>query len=385
LQNTLSQNMFAPLSFYTILDPSKILESEELDAFVGSRSKNPFLLGGFISQSMESNYAEGWKPLFLVIKSKGKIVGTAPLMIREKMGIRFAQLFPNTYATDFNADSYYLDAVIESIFHYLFESLNCQFVRFLLSAESPNLKIIERQCKVHGISCSSGNQYTHYNIPVESTWDEFQKKKGRRRIIRQIECKLDAIGPWDVEYVDDVSQHSEVLGELLEIERKSWKAQEPEVIAKTTEELLMAWAGSENVPRTKTDFKCSVWFLKINDERVAYTFVIRYKGTAFVHKTSYDERYKKFYVGKYINNVAIRDMFNEGLIKSIDFMSSFPFMSFWTPLSSYVVEVKMWKGNLAVLWKFLRLSTIVSKFMKARAKSPIKGKILLKSLSGVLE
>jgi hypothetical protein len=253
-----------------------------------------------------------------------------------------------------------------------------------LSAESPNQKIIGRHCKVHGISCSSNNQYIHYNIPVESTWDDFQKKKGRRRIIRQIECKLDNIGPWSVEYIEDVSQHPEVLEKLLEIERKSWKAKEPEFIERTTEELLMTWAGSESIPRTKTDFKCSVWFLKVNDERVAYTFAIKYKETAFIHKTSYDERYKRFYVGKYINHISIRDIFNGGMIKTIDFMSSFPFMSFWTPLSSSVVEFKMWKGNLVSLWKFLRLSTVASKFLKARAKLPVKESRLLKSFSAVL-
>jgi hypothetical protein len=59
LQNTLSPNMFAPLSFQPISDPSKILESQEIDAFVDSRNKNPFLLGGFITQLLASNHAIG--------------------------------------------------------------------------------------------------------------------------------------------------------------------------------------------------------------------------------------------------------------------------------------------------------------------------------------
>ena len=151
------------------------------------------------------------------------------------------------------------------------------------------------------------------------------------------------------------------MNKLLDVERRSWKALEPTVLAETEEELLMAWEGSQIITKTKPDFKCSAWFLQINNKTVAYTFVIRYNGMAFIPKTSYDDRYKKIYVGKYINNVAIRDMFNEGQVKTIDFMSEYSFMSFWTSSCLTHVEFSMWNGLLGKLVKWCLSNSFVLK------------------------
>ena len=62
------------LSAHAISDPSKILESEEVtDAFVNNWSKNPFLLGGFISQFMRSNRVRGGLRLFLLSKQMKRL------------------------------------------------------------------------------------------------------------------------------------------------------------------------------------------------------------------------------------------------------------------------------------------------------------------------
>ena len=142
-----------------------------------------------------------------------------------------------------------------------------------------------------------------------------------------MEQKLDQIGPWRIVYVENVSNRPDVLEKILDVERMSWKESwRSRMTMATDEDLLMIWRGSQFVARTKTDFKCSVWLLQINHETAAYSFVIKHKGTAFITKTSYDNRYRKFYVGKYINHIAIRDMFNEGQIKTIDFMTALPFI-----------------------------------------------------------
>ena len=84
------------LSLYAISDPSKILELEEvIDAFVNKWSKNPFLLGGFISQFITSNRLREGAPFVLVVKADEKIIGIAPLMIKKRLGMRFAQFFPS--------------------------------------------------------------------------------------------------------------------------------------------------------------------------------------------------------------------------------------------------------------------------------------------------
>ena len=349
------------LSIYSISDPSKILESRDvLDKFTEEYSKNPFLFAGFISQFMKSNRVRGWTPFILVVKANEQIVGTVPLMIKNKLGMRFAQFCMDySFCPDIVVNDRYRNAIIGCIFEYLFKTLNCRFVNFYLSSESPNLKTIKKQCKVNRICYSSYNQSKHFIIPVEATWGEFLEKKGRRRIIRQIERKMDELGEWEIEYVENVNNNPDIFKRIIDIEKKSWKGHTTDVLMSTAEEILMAWKGSQIVAQTKTDFKCSAWFLLINGEAVAYTYVIKYKGTGLIHKTSYIERYKKFYVGKYIVNVAICDMFNEGQIKTIDFMGDFAFMSFWTSFSKNYVKVMMRKGTLALLVERSRSNTFL--------------------------
>jgi hypothetical protein len=339
-----------------ISDPSNILELEEiLDDFVNKWSKNPFLLDRFLSQFIRSNRLKGGRPFVLVVKADKKIIGIAPLVIKNQLGMRFVEFFLSWwFSPDFIVDDQYREACMGYVVEYLFQSLNCVFARFYLPSESSNLETLEQQCKVRGIKFSVKNQFGHCILPVECTWNEFQEKKGRRRIIRQIERKLNQIGLWKIEYVENASNRQDVLEKILAVERMSWKESWRNGMQMTTDEdLLMAWEGSQIEAKTTTDFKCSVWFLEINSETVAYTFVIKYKGTAIITKTSYDNRYRKFYVGKYIMHVTIRNLFNEGQIKNIDFMTELPFMSFWTSLTLNYVRVLMYKSNLLSLERLL--------------------------------
>jgi Acetyltransferase (GNAT) domain len=180
-----------------------------------------------------------------------------------------------------------------------------------------------------------------------------------RRIIRQIERKLDELGEWEVEYFDDISDRPDLFGKILYVEKRSWKGQTPKVLIVTAEEILNALSGSQIVPKSKPEFKCGAWFLQINGKAVAYTYVIKYRGRALIHKTAYDDTYRKSNVGKYIMNIAIRDMFNEGQVKTINFMGDFAFMEFWTSLSSNYVKVFLRKGNVAPLVKSLKVFNIV--------------------------
>ena len=355
------------LLFNTISTRSRILElGNDLDAFASKFSENPFLLSGFISQFIRSKRFSGWAPFILVVKENQKIVATAPLMIKKQLGLRFASFFPNGwFAPDFVIDDLRSETCIDYVVDYLFKTLNCQYARFYLPAESPNLETLERQCRVRGISFSTKNQSGHRVLSVDCTWQQFQEKRGRRRIVRQIEHKLNQIGSWKIEYVEDVNNRTDILQKILAVEKMSWKESwRNRMQIATDEELLMVWEGSQISTRSATDLKCSVWFLQINRETVAYTFVVKYKGTAFITKTCFDNRYRKFYVGKYLMHIVIGDIFNERQIKTIDFMTDLPFLSFWTSLSLTHVEGLMWKGHLANFVEQLRSNTFTSKVLK---------------------
>jgi hypothetical protein len=355
------------LSFSAISDPLKILElREEIDAFVNKWSSNPFLLSGYLSRFMRSNRISGWTPFVLVAKADEKIVALAPLMIKKRLGMGFVRFSQNYWFTpDFVVDKQYREAFIDSVFEYLFRALNCQFASFCLSVLSQNLKTLKQLSKVNGVSFFAKNQPGYCVLPVECSWAEFQERKGRRRIIRQIERKLNQLGPWKIECVEDVYNRPDVLERILDVEKMSWKESwRNGKQMSSDEDLLMIWEGSQIAANTKTGFKGSVWFLQINQETVAYSFVIRSKQTAFIAKTSYNNRFRKFYVGKYLMHSAIGSLFDENKVAAIDFMTDLPFMSFWSPLSFSRVEVDMTKGNLATFVQTLSGNTYVPQVFK---------------------
>ncbi len=103
--------------FHIISNPSDILEdADEIDSFISKWSKNPFLLSGFISQFMKSNHVKGWIPIVLIIKANETIVGTAPLAMKTKLGIRFVKFFPrDTFSPDFVFSDGYSELCMESV------------------------------------------------------------------------------------------------------------------------------------------------------------------------------------------------------------------------------------------------------------------------------
>jgi hypothetical protein len=355
------------LSFSAIVDPHKILElREEIDVFVDKWSTNPFLLSGYLNQFMRSNRISGWTAFVLVGKADERIAAIAPLMIKKRLGMGFVRFSHNYWLSpDFVVAKQYREVFMANIFDYLFETLNCRFASFCLSSLSQNLKPLKQCCQVAGMSFSVKNQPGYCVLPVECSWGEFLERKGRRRIIRQIERKLNQLGSWKIDYVEDVRNRPDVLEKILDVEKKSWKESWRNGKQITSDEdLLMIWEGSQTAAKTKTDFRGSVWFLQIDQETVAYTFVIRNKQMAFIAKTSFDNKYRKFYVGKYLMHMAIGGLFNEDKVKAIDFMTDLPFMSFWSPLSFCRVEIDMTKGNFAKLMQNISANSYVPKVFK---------------------
>jgi CelD/BcsL family acetyltransferase involved in cellulose biosynthesis len=192
----------------------------------------------------------------------------------------------------------------------------------------------------------------HAIVPVKSTWSDFQKSKSKSFIRKSenIERRLANAGRLNILRFENEDNEQDALGKITDIEEASWKQNwrvKHHYLA--DENLLNLWEASNLLTRSHLDFKRRVWMLELNDQPVAYNLALLYKGTAYMFKTSYKNQYRKFYPGIYINNIAIRDLFDSGNVQLIDFMTNLPFHKRWT--SKYLVRVRflMWKGFLAKL------------------------------------
>jgi len=331
-----------------ISEPSRILEIEGVwNALISKCGKNPLFLSGFVKQFMEFYRSKGWTPLVLVISADKMVVGIAPLMTKKKVGVRFVKFLSKSwFSPDFIVDDQYREPCITSTLDFLFKNLRCQFVDLTLPVESPNLRILKQKCKANRIYCYTKRgrwaDMGHCIIPTGYTWAELRSSRGKnfRRKFKKIERHLDRAGSWKIIHVENGKKESGAIRKILDVERMSWKeAVRTRRGIETDQDLLMIWKGSQHMTRTEPDFKWSVCFLELNNQTLAYSLALQYKEAAFIVKTSYDKRYKKFYPGIYVNNAAIRELFNKRRIRKIDLLTDLPFHRTWTSRSLPRVKV----------------------------------------------
>jgi CelD/BcsL family acetyltransferase involved in cellulose biosynthesis len=354
------------LSIHAISDPRKISEiEEELDAFIIKNSRNPFMFSVFIKKTMKSTLQKDSIPIVLVLMADGKIIGVVPLSLRKKFGIRFASfLFGYDYSPDFIFDREYSGVCMQNSLNFIFENLGCRFTTLNLPAESLNLQILERMRETNRIFIRKENDaYLNHNIiPVNRTWNDFQKWQGKnfRHRFKQIERRLSSAGQWQILLFENKDHEQEVIQKIMDIEKTSWKQNWRLQHHALVDESLMKfwWEGSSLAIRTYPNLKRSTWFLELNGYAIAYSLVFQYKGTAYVGKTSYNNQYRKIYPGIYINNAAIQNIFNCGRIKTIDFMTNLPFQEIWKSKNLLRSRLLLCKGSLPNLELTIQLPQI---------------------------
>jgi hypothetical protein len=361
-------------SICVISDSNKLHEIEGTwNQLIGRCSKNPFLLSGFIKQFMEFNRLKRWVPLVLVISVDNKIVGISPLKIKRKFGVRFAKFLLNPwFSPDFIGDDQYREICLAYTLDFLFKTLRCQFVDLTLPANSHNLRIIKQKCKTSKIYFYIKQETGRRILPVQCTWAEFETLKGRnfRRKFKRIERNLDRLGPWRITCAENGKQEFDVIKKILEIDKMSWKEElRTQRGIKIDSDLMMIWNGAQYMAQNEPDFKWSVWFLELNDQKLAHILIFQYQNVAYFAKTSYDERYKKFAPGLYVQNAAIRDLFNKSQVRRIDFLTALPYHETWTSLCLPRVRIIMsHKSVLPTMIKFALLSKPVKGILTLLSK-----------------
>jgi hypothetical protein len=131
----------------------------------------------------------------------------------------------------------------------------------------------------------------------------------------------------------------------------------------------MILGASQHTAEIEPSFKWDVWFLELNNQAIAYSLFIKYKGVSYVAKTSYDKRYRRLYPGIYVTNAAICEFFNKRQIRKIDFLTDLPFHGTWTSLCSPRVRIMMARSTvLLYIVKFVLLSKPVKGILTLLSK-----------------
>jgi hypothetical protein len=324
------------LTLTAFSDIEKISEIEhELNAFIVRNTQNPFANLSFIKHHL-NNLKKNSTPIFLVFKTQKKIVGFAPIKVTKKRGVKTAEFLLSYYhSPDFVFDSIFKDDCVRLFLDYILDRLYCQYIDLIFPANSINLDSLKKISKKNmiPIQFEFENSFNHATLAVQSTWDDFQKLKGKNfgKKIRQMENKLEKAGKLSIKFFEKGHNEQEILDQILAIEAACWKNDwRVERGVRNDITLINLWNWCSSAVNTIPNFRRRIGFLYLNDKAIAYHFAFEYRGTAYMCKTSFNNKYRNLYPGVYLVNEAIRDSFNSGNVQMIDFLTSLPFHERWT-------------------------------------------------------
>ncbi len=328
---------------------------KDLDLFLKSYCENPFYLYPFIENYMK-NFCQDSLPLILVSSIDDKIVGLAPLKLKKTLVFQnVVFLLSFEHSSDFIVNEEYREDVLHNFIQIIFNKIKCKQIVLDLPSESKNLSVLTNVCS--DCKLTFKKQYIesmkHDLISVQGSFDEFEKYLGSetKKKFRRMSRNLDKMGPWKFKLVDDLLNNQnaqDTFDKIIAIEKMSWKQNWRLQTGSTVDKaLLWAWASSISVANTNPDFRFKIWFLELNDQAIAYDSVIEYKGTAYFLKTSYAEKYKQLYPGILICNFLISEQFRRREIRTIDFLTSFPYMKRWHVICAPRVRLTLSKGVIS--------------------------------------
>ena len=304
------------------------------NSLVGESHPNPFLLTSLLKPFIKLCSAEGWSPIAVTVTSNGTLLGVVPLVVKTVYGLKLARfVLSPAYSPDLVIRDKSKDSLAPLIIDCMLSCLGCHLLSLDFKTNSQYLGILIRECKKLGVHYLAVSEMGHRMLPVESTWQNFENNKGGnfRRKFKKIERNLDKIGTWNIICANRDETNVDVLGKLLEVEKESWKETCRAKKGTNVDDVLLAiWKGLNESAKTQLDLDWAVWFLEMEGHPIAYTLVIFYSGVAYITKTSYNARYRRFYPGIYINHRAIRQLWDTKKVRLIDFLTDLQFMETWT-------------------------------------------------------
>lgn len=346
------------LSVHAIGEPKKIYElREKIDSFLANNSKNPFIFSQSIMDQMVATSTQKAIPVVLVFMNDEKVVGVLPLSLRRTFGIQYARfLFGYDYSPDLFFDPQYRDYCMQQSIHFIFNRLGCTFSSLELPADSPNLVPLISICRASKVDFNINNdvKMQYRVLPVNCTWTDFLTSNSKfRRESRKLERKISNAGKIQINRIENEVNTHDVFNKIIEVEKECWKEDWRKSFNINEDVYLQNdWEWSSAGAKIFPNYKPTVWFLELNGQTISYSFVIKYKGTAFLARTSFNNKFRFLSPGVNLNNIVLRDLFESGDVQMLDFMTDLPFMKRWTNRCRLRVRIGLSKGLVLMLYRY---------------------------------
>lgn len=147
-------------------------------------------------------------------------------------------------------------------------------------------------------------------VSVQGDWQAYfsSRSKNVHKTFRNIRNRLKNKGPWSVE--NGRSMEDNALARIYSISRQSWKGRCRKDITASAEdkdfyELLTDTTGKQGW--------LHLWFLKVNNEYVAYEYALEYKNRMYALKADFNESYRDLAPGIMLHTHIMKYCFEHGI------------------------------------------------------------------------
>ncbi len=315
-------------------------------------------------------YKKDNKIFILIIKDGASLVGIAPLwryrdIIRgtsvHKVGFI---LGPDSPFTDFIIDERRRRNVLEAILLFLY-SLNKKywdiFVLDKWPVKSINYRtfqeVLNQQRRKIFISYPSLVPY----ISIQGDWEDFLRTRSVkfRKTHRNIINRISKLAGVEIQSASHDSK-GDILKEVYHVSERSWK--EKEGLAMTSRKEFIIFF--EELTRLAGLRKwLNIWILKVDSIPVAMEYEIEYAGEVFALRSDFDEEYKKYSPGAYLEYQIIKYYFENGYSKYNTGPGLNTYKMHWTDKLKENVNLNICNNNFKGL-KIWTLEKLVIPFLK---------------------
>jgi hypothetical protein len=344
-----------------ITDASQLSQSkEELEPYLAGQS-NPFLTYQFLSNALKVYNTNRETPVIIIYRFKREIIGVAALLLIKRFFFRIATSLPrHSFSPDFIFLNEYRSTLLELTINILFHKLNSKLLLLYLPAESQTNLCVQNLCVRTNLFLQQDAEHflNHKITTIDKSWDELEgnRTSNLRRQFRVFERNLDNSGLWKITFTPlEPDNSAEIFNKIFEIENMSWKKIRQEQTGVFDRDLPWILESSLSTLKQTGQFNASVGFLELNNTNVAYSLYLQFRETAYIAKTSFAEKYRRLYLGIFLNNEVIKNLFQKGEVKRVDWLTSLEFMRNWPSSSHIRFRYLISQGTMTYLIKFMKL------------------------------
>lgn len=236
--------------------------------------------------------------------------------------------------------------VIEAFLDHLTSRSDWDVVRLQkLPTSSPTLKTLEGGLPGRLPWQRAGTLLSPY-LAIAGGWGGFYDGKSQRfkKTFRNIRNRLERAGRVEVEEHRAVDPAGPLFHEMIEVSRRSWKADQGVAIATMPR---MPEFFRELTRRATNHGWLSLWLLRLDGRVIAMEYQLRANGKVHALRADYDQAYRELSPGSALNFAIVRSLFERGGVHEYDMGPELnDYKLHWATGSHETVHLKLYRPRL---------------------------------------